>query len=352
MTPRERVESAFAHQQPDCTPCDYFGTPEINQRLENHFGVTGEDAIRKCLGVDLYNIRPPYIGPPLRKFDDGSTIDIWGVRKKPVPNEYGEYNEPIELPYAEWTTVEEVEAFSWPNSDWFDYEALSVICKQYDGYGIMAGDFGVQDFINGVAFGRGVEQTLIDIALEDPVYLAIMEKRHRFYMEFVERMLEACEGRIDVLLCGDDFGSQKGALISPASFDRLFSAKKKELFDLVHSFGAKVSHHCCGSSVELIPRFIENNMDALQTIQPQAHGMNPYELKRDFGDRLVLHGAVDVQGWLQRANLGEVEQEVNRLMDEVGRNGGFILGPCHNIQPDTPMENVLALYSAVAKRRT
>jgi uroporphyrinogen decarboxylase len=191
----------------------------------------------------------------------------------------------------------------------------------------MAGDFGVQDFINGVAFGRGVEQTLIDIALEDPVYLAIMEKRHRFYMEFVERMLEACEGRIDVVLCGDDFGSQKGALISPASFDRLFSAKKKELFDLVHFLGAKVSHHCCGSSVELIPRFIENNMDALQTIQPQAHGMNPYELKRDFG-------------------------EINRLMDEVGQNGGFILGPCHNIQPDTPMENVLALYSAVAKRRT
>jgi len=104
--------------------------------------------------------------------------------------------------------------------------------------------------------------------------------------------------------------------------------------------------------VELIPRFIENNMDALQTIQPQAHGMNPYELKRDFGDRLVLHGAVDVQGWLQRASLGEVEREVNRLMDEVGQNGGFILGPCHNIQPDTPIENVLALYSAVAKRRT
>ena len=135
-------------------------------------------------------------------------------------------------------------------------------------------------------------------------------------------------------------------------YDRLFAGKKKELFELVHSFGAKVSHHCCGSSLELIPRFIKNGMDALQTIQPQAYGMNPYELEKTFGESLVLHGAVDVQGWLQRVTPDEVTSEVHRLMDEVGRDGGLILGPCHNIQPDTPIENVLALYSAVAKRRT
>jgi len=337
--------------QPDCTPCDYFGTPEIDQALERHFGVTGGKAIRRCLDVDVYNIQPPYIGPPLRTFDDGSTIDMWGVRRKPMPNEYGEYDEPVESPYAEWMTVEEVEAFSWPSPDWFDYEALPALCQRYDGYGIMAGSFGIQDFINGVAFGRGVEQTLVDIALEDPVYLAIVEKRHRFYLEYVERMLDACDGRIDVVLCGDDFGSQRGALISGASFDRLFAAKKRELFDLVHSYGAQVSHHCCGSSVELIPRFIEVGMDALQTIQPQAEGMSPYALKRDFGEDLVLHGAVDVQGWLQRAEPGEVEEEVHSLMDEVGRDGGFILGPCHNIQPDTPIESVLAIYSAAAQHR-
>ena len=351
MTSRERVRSAFAHEQPDCTPCDYFGTPEINQALENHFGVTGEEAIRRCLEVDLCNIQPPYIGPPLRTFDDGSTIDMWGVRRRPMPNEYGEYDEPVETPYAEWKTVEEVEAFPWPDPGWFDYEALPAMCQQYDGYGIMAGSFGIQDFINGVAFGRGVEQTLIDIAVADPVYLSLVEKRHRFYMAYVERMLDACKGRIDVVLCGDDFGSQRGLLISPMSFDRLFSAKKKELFDLVHSYGAQVSHHCCGSSVELISRFIEVGMDALQTVQPQAQGMNPYELKRSFGENLVLHGAVDVQGWLQRASPGEVEQEIHQLMEEVGRDGGFILGPCHNIQPDTPIENVLAIYSAVAQHR-
>ncbi len=199
--------------------------------------------------------------------------------------------------------------------------------------------------------GRGVEQTLLDIALEDPVYLRLVEIRHEFYMRYVARILEAASGRIDLVLCGDDFGTQRGLLISPTSFDRLFAPLKREFFDMVHSYGAKITHHCCGSSRQLIPRFIDCGMDSLQTIQPQAEGMNPYELKAEFAGRIVLHGAVDVQGWLQRATPSEVRQEVHRLMDEVGRGGGFILAPCHNIQPDTPLENVLALYDAVAERR-
>ena len=92
-------------------------------------------------------------------------------------------------------------------------------------------------------------------------------------------------------------------------------------------------------------------MDALQTIQPRAAGMDPYELKKEFRGQIALHGAIDVQGWLQRATTAEIETEVNRLMDEVGRGGGFILAPTHNIQPDVPLENVLAVYRTVAKRR-
>jgi uroporphyrinogen decarboxylase len=191
----------------------------------------------------------------------------------------------------------------------------------------------------------------MDIALKDPVYLYIVEKRHLFYMEVIERILQAAEGRIDMVLCGDDFGSQRGLLISPETFDKLFAAKKKEFFDLVHHYSAKVSHHCCGSSLKLIPRFIEIGMDAIQTIQPQAAGMNPYSLKEQFGDQLTLHGAVDVQGWLQSATPDEIEKEICRLLDVVGLNGGYILSPSHNIQPDTPLENVLALYGAVAKYR-
>ncbi len=172
-----------------------------------------------------------------------------------------------------------------------------------------------------------------------------------FFMEFIERTLQASKGRIDMVLCGDDLGTQRGLLICPETFDRLFAPKKKEFFDLVHSYGARISHHCCGSSRELIPRFIDLGMDALQTIQPQAAGMNPYELKKEFAGRITFHGAVDAQGWLQKASCEEIAKEVERLMDEVGRDGGYILSPSHNIQPDTPIENVLAIYDTVGKRR-
>lgn len=351
MNSRERVKCAFSHSQPDHPPCDYIATPEIHRALIQHLGVAGEEEIRERLNVDLQYANPAYVGPPLPRFDDGSEVNIWGIRRKPMPNEYGDYAESVDFPYREWTTVEQARQFPWPNPDWYDYEAIRGLCDRYPDRAVATGSYSVQDFVNGVAFGRGVEQVLIDIALEDPVYLYIVEQRHRFYMEVIERILRAARGRIDFVLCGDDFGSQRGLLISPQSFDRLFADKKKEFFDMVHSYGAFVSHHCCGSSVELIPRFIQLKMDALQTIQPQAAGMNPYELKRTYGGRITLHGAVDVQGWLQQAKPEEIREEVLHLIEEVGAGGGFILGPCHNIQPDTPLGNVLELYRAVSAYR-
>jgi uroporphyrinogen decarboxylase len=367
MTPRERVRAALAHEQPDFTPSDYQATPEIHDALLKHFGITEsvelgpsmggsvstlEDCrVAERLGTDIRYVNPAYIGPTLPKFDDGSSMNIWGIRRRPMANEYGEYAEPVGWPYAAWKTVEDVENFTWPTADWYDYSVIPALCEKYPDLAIAVGGTNVQDFINGVAFGRGVEQVLLDIAAEEPVYLAIVEKRHQFYMQYIERILQIGKGRIDIVLCGDDFGSQRGLLISPRTFDNLFAEKKKELFEMVHGYGAKISHHCCGSSRALIPRFIECGMDALQTIQATAVGMNPYELKREFAGKISLHGAVDVQGWLQRAAPAEVEAEVNRLMDEVGCGGGYILGPSHYLQPDTPLENVLTVYRTVAKRR-
>jgi uroporphyrinogen decarboxylase len=361
LTSRERVLAALNHCQPDCTPCDYFSTPEIHAQLVEHFELpkaangdpraNGRNAVAERLGTDIRYIKPPYAGPALPTFDDGSVMNIWGIRRRPMPNEYGEYAEPVGAPYADWETIEEAEAFSWPDPSWYDYAAIESLCAEHPGIAIAAGDFHVQDFLNGIAFGRGIEQVLIDVALEDPVFLYLVERRHKFYMEHIDRTLEAGKGRIDLVLCGDDFGSQRGPLISPQTFDRLFGEKKKEFFDMAHSHGAKVTHHCCGSSRALLPRFIACGMDSLQTIQAQATGMDPYGLKRDFRGQITLHGAVDVQGWLQTATPAEIEAEVDRLMDEVGTDGGFIIGPSHFIQPDTPLQNVLAFYDTVRRRR-
>lgn len=352
MTSKERVQAAFVHEQPDYTPLDYFATPEIEEAMETYFGVSDENGVRDALGTDIRYINPPYTGPVMQRWGDGSEMDIWGVIKKPMPNEYGDYKESVNAPYAGWTTVEEAAAFDWPSPDWYDYEAIPELISEYPGRAIFTGSFSVQDFINNIAYGRGVEQVLVDIALEDPVYLFIMEKRHAFYMEHIDRILKVGNGAIDAVLCGDDFGTQRGLLISPDSFESVFAKKKRELFDLVHSHGSRITHHSCGSTRNLIPRFIELGMDSLQTIQPQAVRMNPYELKREFAGQLVLHGAVDVQGWLQKASVDEIRSEIERLMTVVGAGGGYIMSPSHNIQPDTPTDHVLAFYEAATRPRS
>ena len=283
MTSRERVKAAFGHVQPDSTPCDFFTTPEIHRALYDHFTVSDDDDLLDRLGIDIRYVEPPYAGPELPAYDDGSVTDIWGIISKPMPNEYGDYAEPVNFPYAKWKTVEEAKRFQWPSPECYDYGATAALCDKYPGLAVATGGYGVQDFINGVAFGRGVEQVLLDIATEDPVYLFIVEKRHSFFMEQIERTLAAARGRIDFVLCGDDFGSQRSALISPGTFDRLFTPKKKEFFDMVHSHGAKVSHHSCGSTRALVPRFIDLGMDALQTIQPRAAAsrtLRPSPLRR------------------------------------------------------------------------
>jgi uroporphyrinogen decarboxylase len=351
MTSRERVNTSFAHAQPDVVPIDYFATPEINTMLLEHFGTSSDDELRDILDTDIRYVNPCYDGPELEKYSDGSYMDVWGIRKKPVPNEYGDYAEAINTPYQSWTSADEAESFQWPDPDWYDYSAVASMCKKYPDRAIAVGSFFVQDFINGVARGRGVEQTLIDIATESPVLSYIVERRHKFYMEMIERTLNAAKGRIDLVLCGDDFGSQRGLLISPKSFDTLFKQKKKEFFDMVHNYGANVVHHCCGSSVELWPRFIEIGMDAVQTIQSSAEGMDPFVLKKKYGSEMTLYGAIDVQGWLQNASRSEIDEYLERLIHDVGKNGGFVCSPSHFLQPDIPLANVLYLYETLARYR-
>ena len=111
MTPRERVQAALAHCQPDHTPCDYFATPEIHAALIAHFGIAGPgdesvemgvssglaagNLIGERLGTDIRYVNPPYIGPPPQKFDDGSTANFWGIRLRPMPNQYGLLSGPV-----------------------------------------------------------------------------------------------------------------------------------------------------------------------------------------------------------------------------------------------------------------
>jgi uroporphyrinogen decarboxylase len=348
MNSRDRVLSALNHVQPDRVPSDYFGTPEIESALLKHFRVQTHDELLAALGTDIRNVMPDYVGPPLKKLADGSYEDIWGTIRTPLANEYGEYAEPSYQPFAKMQTLEEVEAHRWPSTDWYDYSTIVPQCRALEGYAICTGSFGFMDLINGIAYGRGVQQVLYDIATEDPVGLALMQRRAKFYLAFTERILAASKGKIELLLMGDDYGSQRGLTMNPKTWEKLFRPHMKNMIDLAHAYNCKVIHHSCGSTRVLFPRFIELGLDCLQTIQSQAWGMDPYELKALYGNRISFHGTIDVQGPLQRMTPVQVHAYVRERIEIVGKDGGFICSPSHNIQPDTPLENVLAMYQEIA----
>jgi uroporphyrinogen decarboxylase len=118
----------------------------------------------------------------------------------------------------------------------------------------------------------------------------------------------------------------------------------KRLADICHSAGVAFMLHSCGAVRELIPDFISIGVDVLDPIQTMAAGMEPAGLKRDFGDRIAFHGGLDTQSTLPFGSPQEVRAEVRNRVGTLGKGGGYIIAPSHNIQPDTPVENILAMY--------
>jgi len=347
MTSKERVKTALEHKNPDRTPCNYIGTPEIDERIKAHFKTDDMDFVLEKLGVDLRVLDNPYIGPELAKWGDGRFQNFWGHIRKPIKNVAGTYNESVELPYAKFQTIEDVEKFPWPKVEWFDYSKIAEDCQKYSEYAIVFGYPGNMDLINGTAYGRGVEKVLFDIATEDPIGLACMDKRLQCCYDISETALKTANGAIDILWIGDDYGTQNGLLLSPATWRKLFFPRLKKMCDLGHKYGAKVMLHCCGSTRPIWPGLIEAGVDIYETVQPEAGNMNAAELKKEFGEKICFHGTISIQQTLPFGTPEDVALEVRERINTAGKNGGFIVAPAHNLQPDTPVENILALYDEV-----
>ena len=153
---------------------------------------------------------------------------------------------------------------------------------------------------------------------------------------------------VDILWCGDDFGGQQGMIMDPETWRRIFKPRIKYMFEEFRKVRSdiKIAWHSCGSILPIIPDFIELGLDILNPIQPKAVGMEPHYLKRTYGKDLVFFGGIDVQELLPFSSPQTIKDEVRRRIDILGKNGGYIIAPAHNIQADTPVENILAFFEA------
>jgi uroporphyrinogen decarboxylase len=190
----------------------------------------------------------------------------------------------------------------------------------------------------------GMDKILTDMALHPELACAVFDRFTDFYVAYYDKMLSAARGRIDLFRIGDDIGTQRGALISPAMFRQFVAPRLQRLVDLAHSHDTKVMFHSCGSVTAFIEALIEIGVDILDPIQVRAAGMDPARIKSAYGSRVCLHGAVDTQYILPQGSPGEVAENVRQMIDILGAGGGFVLAPCHVLQTDVPTENVRAMY--------
>jgi uroporphyrinogen decarboxylase len=193
---------------------------------------------------------------------------------------------------------------------------------------------------------RGVEQILVDMMAQPDLASAVFRRIADFYVEYARRTLQAGEGNIDIFFTGDDFGTQENLFVPPALWRQLLGDGFKRLVDVGHAFGCRVAHHTCGCVTPLLPDLIDCGLDILNPLQPEVTGMDHTEIKRRFGDRLTFHGGISIQKTMPYGTPADIREEVRNCKRSLGPGGGYVLCTAHNIQPDTPLKNIEALFDA------
>ncbi len=356
MTPRERVLTALQHQTPDRVPWDYWAGPEVSARLREHYQVPTQDALLARLGVDLrYVTGPSYAGQEFRTFADGTVEDLWGVRRRTMQVTRGpyqwQYRHAEVSPLAGAATVADIDGYRhWPSPDWWDYSAVARECAQYPDWAVVnAGDrLDRTAQFKPMMYLRGMEQAYIDLVWNPEIVDAIVGHIREYFLEYNRRVFGAAAGGIDIFMMGDDFGTQAGLMMGRETWRRFFKPGLSRTIALAHQYGIRVMHHTCGSVVELIPDFIDCGLDILQSLQPRARGMELAALKREFGRDISFHGGVDIQETLPAGTPDDVGEMVRGLLAGGRDGGGFIISTAHNIPPETPTANIVALFEAYA----
>ena len=337
MSSRERVLAAINHQPVDRVPLDLSVTGEVMQMLFDHFGRQAD--IHEELHIDSFaRADAHYVGPAFPK-----NGNCWGMRFENMDYGSGAYQEQSFYPLADAQTIDDLEAYAWPQADWFDCSGLTDrIRPLHEHQAVMVGKMAPFYLHNQL---RGLEQSLMDPWDDAEFTHHLLSRITDHFLALHRKIFEAANGLIDVTQVTDDFGSQTGPMISLETFREFYKPHIARCIDLAKEFGIKVFHHDDGAIRAFLPDLTEMGIDILNPVQWACPGMELEGLKRDFGDSVCFHGGIENQRILPFGTPEEVRAEVRHCVDQLSSDGtGYILCSCHNIQSGTPLETVLALY--------
>ncbi len=340
MTIRERWQAVLEGTKPDRVPVTFRATEEAAAMLMEHLGASDMAEVYDRLHIDRRaGAGPTYVGPPIPKGED-----VFGRRFRAVDYGAGIYDECINAPLAEHQTVEEIEAnYTWPKIDWWDFSSIPAQVAGKQDLPISGG--GSEPLLTYKQL-RGESQAYMDFVDNPEIVHYCLDKLFDLAYETTRRIYEQIPGQVLLTSVSEDLGSQESLLYSPAHIHEFILPRMKRMMDLAHEAGAYVLTHSDGAIRAIIPDLIAIGMDALDPVQWRCPGMEREGLKRDFGDQLVFHGGMDNQQTLPFGSVEDVRQEVIENLRILGEGGGYILGPCHNIQAVGPPDNIVAMYDA------
>lgn len=355
MNSKARVMTAINHRIPDRVPSSMNASPWVLQRLKEKLDVSGDRELMGELGIDIFDMRgldiggrvaPRYVGEPCHRASPntwtGNPLPLWGIDQEVVETQHGRMYQSQKPNLSGAESIEALKDYGWPDPDLFEYDNIPIELEKWSEFAVLCSGASV---FQHPCFVRGMDKLLMDLTRNPDMANFLLDRFADFYCEYYSRIFEAAGDMIDLFWIADDFGMQDKLMMSPSHFEQYFVPRLKKLIDMAKSHGAKVLLHSDGNVREIIPRLIEIGVDILDPIQPEAEGMEPGEIKKEFGDQLCLRGGVSAQDVLSTGSPENVREEVKRRIDQLGPGGGYILSPGHPVlQVDIPTENIITMY--------
>ena len=377
MTSRERFLAATSHKEPDQIPLsiatgvacrlhlnfylkllDYLGIKdETPQIAENQTLVYSSDRVLEILGNDCRSIIPKFLpNPPggrTTEFSEDAEYyymtNSWGEKLR-MPKGYGLYYDSCYFPMQDAESEEDDEKYEWMTPPKEDPSNLQqAIDYQNAGYPTIYNRNISLGFLHAGCHVYGFENWFMMLAGEPERAAKFNAKLLEKKMEWWGDKLDLFKDKVDVVCEGDDLGSQTAPFISEKVWKQLILPYMKELFAFIKkkSPNVRIELHSDGSFLPMIPDLIDIGLDCLNPIQYSANGMDLVKLKREFGKDLTFWGGgIDIQSTLPNGTRQQVKDEVARNIEILRKGGGYIFSATHNIQPDVPVENFMAVIEA------
>lgn len=338
MNSKKRFYGAFNGAGFDRLPVWYGAEPGLDQKIMDELKIKDYESLLRALGSDFRTVRPKYVGPELKRYEDGTFDTMWGIKRGG-----GFWGLALNAPLEQAETIAEIEQYKWPKQEWMDITFTEEEKTFSEEYAIIGGEWA--PFWHEAMELVTLEKFFMDFHLNPKLAQALLEKCFEFHYELNEKLFQQYGEYIDIYWFGNDFGQTHKLMIDPETWRKFIKPLQGKLAEQGRRFGKKVAMHSCGDLTQIIPDLIEIGVEILNPIQVSAPAMEPNFLKKEYGKDLMFFGAIDYNELLTHGTPEDVRKDVRKMIDILGCDGRYIVAPSHDLlMPEVPVENMLALY--------